>query len=169
MVLILNTQYSASEKLFTLIEKRLHLMQPIAFYKFQHQLPVYDPKIEKQNMTIVLNQIDNEILSFKAVQKFLETLVKISRKIQKNWLKCFQAAPGELLQNVDLKLLREEVGLLTTQIVKQIYHALPELQNQESYVALSQLIEEKVQNDFITKEDKILLLQRLVACKTEEF
>jgi hypothetical protein len=87
-------------------------------------------------------------------------LIQISRQIQQDWLNHFQLTQ-ETLPEKDLVELRQELATLTHNIVQQIVRALSELK-EHNFLDLEQLIVNKMQNRYLKKEDKILLLNHLI-------
>lgn len=68
-----------TKQMVDLFEKRLTVSKEVAAYKKQHDLPIFQPEREKE----IIEMYTKDATYPELTQEFLETLMELSKKLQK--------------------------------------------------------------------------------------
>lgn len=154
-----------SKALFRLISQRLSLMQQVALYKYQHQLPLYVPEVEKNILEKVKLDAFNLGLPVEEVQETIQVQMRIAVAIQYQWHQFWKekGLPNDVMIPDLGSVLRPEMSRLTAEILEHIVKAKIELQNPTLHEVLSEQMDEIVDVPFVTDSQREALLNSLIA------
>ncbi len=138
-------------------------MEAIAFAKYQQQLPIYVPQIEKKIFEELNAQA--QVLQLPAVEtsNFIQLIIQMSREIQENWLRTWREHQPKADSINDISFLRLEVKTLSIDILYQVVVAQLELSDPAHAILLHALIQQKMTASFVSAQEKQNVLNHLIA------
>lgn len=162
--LMAKEEIRASEHLFWLIHQRLALMQQVALYKYQHQLPIYVSKMEKNVLMKVSQDATRLMLPVPETVYCFELQLQIARHIQQDWHQYWKTKglPAHKSSPDIDKVLRPEIARLTTAIIEQLPKAIDELGDPACLNLLMQKIDQIIDVPFVNENHKHALLKSLI-------
>jgi chorismate mutase-like protein len=153
-----------SELLFKLIQQRLVLMEQVALYKYEHELPIYVPEQEQKILENVKAQAIKLGLPVKETKEFVNLQMRLAVLLQNRyhleWRK-----NGEYKQEATFDLdtqIRPQLSALTTQILEQVVKAKAELADPELMPLMVSKIEKQIDNPYVSSAQKQELLLSLL-------
>lgn len=158
-------EFPHCEKLFSQIQQRFVLVEQVAAYKYQHQLPVYVPRVETKIISELKAAALAQQLDEQSVKPLIVFLMNISVQRQEALIKTWTQSnitkhTADNLENS----LRPQIKTLTLDILKQIKQASGELKV-EHRTALEKVMTKNIHPDNMSDSNKAQLLNLLLNIK----
>ena len=154
------------ERLLSLVDQRLQLMQNVAAYKYANHIAIENKQREKIVLASAVASARNLQLDPATLEPFFRLQIEIAKKIQKGWIDIWKAegsAPDRKNIIADLKAeIRPALIILGDQLVEQLPLALPELNSAENFDQYLKAADAALTAHFVTLEMKRELLQSLL-------
>ena len=154
------------ERLLSLVDQRLQLMQNVAAYKYANHIAIENKQREKVVLASAIASAQKLQLDPATLEPFFRLQIKFAKIIQKGWIESWQAEDG-LSQDADAitdlkNNIRPKLIALGAKLVEQIPLALPELNGTASFDQYLQTVDATITTHFITLDMKRELLQSLL-------
>jgi cyclohexadienyl dehydratase len=152
-----------SVELFTLVQKRLSMMQQVALYKYVHQLPLVNPEVERKILQQVKEDAKRYSLAIKETEHAIQVQMQVAVVVQKEWHDNWKknGLTTQAVPDLD-KEIRPELTRITHAIVEQLAAAREELSDLHRLSLLLEAIDEIVDVPYVSHEQKDEILQALI-------
>ncbi len=154
------------ERLLSLVDQRLQLMQNVAAYKYANHIAIENKPREKVVLASAVASARKHQLDPATLEPFFRLQIKFAKSLQKSWIKKWQAEGG-MLQGADAipdlkNNIRPKLITLGAQLVKQVPLALEELQAADSFDQHLNTISVAITTPFVSPAMKRELLESLL-------
>ena len=154
------------ERLLSLVDQRLQLMQNVAAYKYANHIAIENKQREKVVLASAIASARKLQLDPATLEPFFRLQIEVAKKIQKGWIEYWKAeciAPDRKNTTADLKTeIRPALIILGDQLVEQLPLALPELNGADNFDQYLQTVDAALTTHFVTPEMKRQILQSLL-------
>jgi len=154
------------ERLLTVVDQRLHLMEDVAAYKYANNIAIENKQREQVVLASAIASAQKHQLDPVTVEPFFRLQIEIAKAIQRSWIESWQAE-AELVPNdnsiADLQAdIRPKLLSLGDQLVAQIPLALPELHVANSFESHLKSVNALIRTPHVSPAMKRELLQALL-------
>ena len=125
-------------QVFSLIDERLELMQPVAAWKYLHHIPVLDVSREHFLLEAAVAQAQTLGISAEPARELFVLQMRLAREMQQRFIDQWRVANIAPTAPRDLSTeLRPQLDELGVRLMQAIYLAIPEFQRKDfhSYYA----------------------------------
>lgn len=154
------------ERLLSLVNQRLQLMEDVAAYKYANQIAIENRQRETVVLASAMASARQLPLDPATLEPFFRLQIEMAKKIQKSWIASWQAqgiAPVSQTLRADLKTqIRPALLALGAQMVEQLPPALLELKTLDSFTQALEKVEATLTVPFVTPQMQRELLQSLL-------
>jgi len=154
------------ERLLSLVDQRLQLMQNVAAYKYANHIAIENKQREKVVLASAIASARKLQLDPATLEPFFRLQIEVAKKIQKGWIDSWKAegvVPASKNITADLKTeIRPALIVLGAQLVEQLPLALPELNGADNFDQYLQTVDAALTTHFVTPEMKRQILQSLL-------
>ncbi len=154
------------ERLLSLVDQRLQLMQDVAAYKYANHIAIENKQREKIVLASAIANAQKLQLDSATLEPFFCLQIEIAKKIQKGWIERWKTegiVPDRKNVSADLKTeIRPALIILGAQLVEQLPLALQELNGADNFDQYLKTVDATLTSHFVTAEMKRELLQSLL-------
>ena len=154
------------ERLLSLVDQRLQLMQDVAAYKYANHITIENKQREKVVLASAIASARKHQLDPATLEPFFRLQIEMAKKIQKGWIDSWKSeglVPAKENITADLKTkIRPALIVLGAQLVEQLPLALPELKGVGDFDQYLKTLDATITTHFVTPEMKRELLEALL-------